>query len=526
MPTGLDRGHPACYLDHPNELVRRHQSAREPWDLAVLAHAAGKLSEAQRQSGDAAIAGVRWNTSGRILLQIVRTGVSIVLARLLAPSDFGLMAVAFVVAQFVDVIQDLGTGRALIQRPRLSRELFDSVFVINIAMGSALALLVALCAEPIALAYGQPRDLPSILRYMALGFVLGSAANAQRGVMIRRMEFRRLAVIDVLAATVNGAVAIGMALAQFGVWAMVLGHLASIAFSTTAAWLLSPWLPRARIRREDWLEIQGFSINLTVSNVLGFLLSNADSLLITRLLGADAMGCYSLAQRFTLPARSAVIAVLGVLTPVLSRMEEDNAALWRRLHRAASAVSLVLYPFLIGIALVADLFVEVALPPRWQCVVPVAQGLAVASLSTRTIQVVNTLYFVKGRTDLLLRWIALQGVAILAALCVGMQWGLAQAVASMAVVHLALLYPGLALSLRLIQRNPWTLLLDEVKHIALCVPMVLIAITARVLLDRFNIAPTFEFVVTVSSGAIAYGLTIRLVRPGALDDLRRLLSLS
>jgi PST family polysaccharide transporter len=474
-----------------------------------------------------AIAGFRWVSSARMTLQLVRLGVQVVLARILAPADFGMMAVAFVVLRLFDVIQDLGTGRAIIVRPELNRELFDSVFVINLSLGLAMALVLALGAPLIAAMYGHGGDaaLPSMLRWLALSVAISCAGNAQRGVLVRWMSFGQLAMSDVVTAVVNGVVAISLAWAGFGVWAMVAGHMTGVCISTAMLWFWSPWWPRLRIRGEDWQEIRNFSLNLTAANIAGFLLRNTDSFLVTRFLGADAMGFFSMGERLIRPTRVAAQTFMSVLNPALARAYDDDARLRRDLLRAAGGVCFVLHPVLVGLFLTADLLVPVVLGPRWSGAIVVAQAMVFSAFAVRTVQVPHALFFAKSRTDLILRYTLLQGAALFVAGAIGVQFGLAVAVWALAGAYALLVYPGLTLSLGLIGMRPWELLREDLGYLLLCVPMALAVIGARVLLEPLHVAPPLELAALVALGAVVHAAAVWIVRPAALEDVRKVVPL-
>ena len=237
---------------------------------------------------------------------------------------------------------------------------------------------------------------------------------------------------DVVTAVVNGVVAIALAWAGWGVWAMVVGHLTEHHGSTAMLWAWSPWWPRFRIRREDWAEIRDFSLNLTAANIAGFLLRNTDSFLVTRFLGADAMGFFSMGERLIRPTRVAAQTFMSVLNPALARAYDDDARLRRDLLRAAGGVCLVLHPLLVGLFLTADILVPVVLGPRWSGAVVVAQAMVFSAFAVRTVQVPHALFFAKSRTDLILRYTLLQGAALFVAGAIGVQFGLAAAVWALA----------------------------------------------------------------------------------------------
>ena len=195
---------------------------------------------------------------------------------------------------------------------------------------------------------------------MSLVVLIGSFANAPRGLLSRNLLFGRIASSDIAGALIYGAVAIPLALAGQGVWSVVAGLVASMAAATTMIWVLSNWKPGWHMSLTDLREISSFSGNLTAANISHYFLNNLDSIIISRGLGEAAMGYYYIAQRLIVTPRMLLTAQFSaILVPALARVQNDLARLRRDFLRSCHGFALVSLPLMAGIGIVADPFVTV-----------------------------------------------------------------------------------------------------------------------------------------------------------------------
>jgi len=271
-----------------------------------------------------AMSGAVWtlaSSSGRRLTMLV-TG--IVLARLLAPADFGLVAMALMFISFVELIRDLGTGAGIIQAEDPSDRLLSSVFWLNLLFGVAATALLLLVASPAAQLLREERLVP-VLRMLAISPLLSSFNVVQSNLLLRQLEFRRLAMTELAGAVVGGIVGIALAARGHGVWSLVWQSLSGSLALSAGVWGASRWRPRLAFDRPGVAKLLAFSTNLTLYNVLNFVARNADNFLIGRYLGAQSLGYYDLAYRVML---SSLQLVSGTFTrslfPVYARMQGDH----------------------------------------------------------------------------------------------------------------------------------------------------------------------------------------------------------
>src|SRR5260221_1430006 len=232
-----------------------------------------------------AISGVKWSSIshfGRRGLSLLTT---IILARLLAPADFGLVAMAAVVIGFIELFKDLGTATAVIQRKDPSQRLVASVFWLNAGFGLAATIVLYLLAPLLGVFYREPQVIP-IMQVLSLSFSLSGLSNLQTSLLERNLEFDKLARIEIGTALLATLVGITAAFLGQGAWSLVYQMLAGNLFVTLLFWSASNWRPSWQF---DWLEIRSvmsFSLNLTGGNIFNYFARNADKLLIGRFLGS------------------------------------------------------------------------------------------------------------------------------------------------------------------------------------------------------------------------------------------------
>jgi O-antigen/teichoic acid export membrane protein len=477
------------------------------------------VSQSERGS---AFSGARWSMAGRGTQRTIRFLVQIVLARVLAPADFGLMAVAVTVMGILDQIRDLGTGQAIIQKKEVTQRLLSSLFWMNVLTGLSSALVLVLAAPLIASVFKTP-PVTDILRVMGIGFGVYSWSITQRALLTRKLDFRRLATSDLIGSVTNATVGIVLALLGFGVWALAIGYVAAGIAGTIALWALAGWRPSFQFSRADLREIRGFSVNLTVYNVANNLLTNADNLIISRFLGADALGIYSMGRRLVVfPIRSLGAIIAGVLLPALSRVQDDIPRLQRDYLRAAAGFSLIALPIAAGIAIVAGPLVEVVIGHRWLAAKPVVELLAPTMMILVTTSNIGSIYRATGRTDWLLYWGIGSGLVNVTGYLIGAQWGLTGVVTGFFVSTVILVYWAHAIPLRLIGLTVTDFVRSQAPFLAGVALMAAATLATRLVLESLALHAAVVLAACVVVGVAVYGAVVWRLAPGALDDVTRM----
>jgi PST family polysaccharide transporter len=472
-----------------------------------------------------AFSGARWNAAGRGAQRAIRFLVSLILARILAPADFGLMTVATTVMTFMDLIRDFGTGQAIIQKREVSQQLLSSLFVMNLANGIGAAVLLVATAPWVAWLFATP-EATGLLRLMGVGFGIYSWSVTQRAILLRRLDFRRVAISDGIGAVTNAVISIALAYAGFGVWSLAIGYVASNVAGTISLWVLAQWRPSLHFARADLREVRSFSINLVAYNLVQQLFYNADTILISNFLGPAALGLWGMGRRLVVfPVQTLSSILSGVLVPALSRVQDDEPRLQRDYLRAVSGLAMVGFPISIGIGITAAPLVGTLLGAKWAGAVPIVALLAPTVLMHSTTANIGAVYRAKGRTDRLLRWGIFSSVLTLAGYWIGILfWGLEGVAWGYGLVWAALMYPAHAIPLRLINLGVGDLL-RALRPFALASALLAVAaLGTRFGLEAAGAPKSAVLLATIAAGAVTYGLALWRLDPPALRDLERVVT--
>lgn len=335
----------------------------------------------------------------------------VVLSRLLSPRDYGLLAMVMVVVAFGEVFRDFGLSQAAVRAPHLSRSQRDALFLANTGIGAGFAVLLFAFAPLVATWFGQPELLP-MSRALAVVFLLNGLTAQYKADLTRAMRFRQLVSSDIGGQVVGLVAAVGLALWGAGYWALV-GQQVTVGVTTLlmAAWQCH-WLPRWP---EKGTRIGGmirFGLGLVASQVVGYLSSNMDNIVIGTQLGPVSLGNYN--RGYQLLTRS-VNQLRGpstsVAVPILSRLEGDQPRAHDFIVKGQAALGYTLMAGLAFVAVASDPVVRIVLGPGWESVIPILAWLSIAAMFETTSYFCYWVYLVRGLTGKFF-WYSLLAMAI------------------------------------------------------------------------------------------------------------------
>jgi polysaccharide transporter, PST family len=294
----------------------------------------------------------------------VSTVVTFVLAALLGPHDFGLVAIAAVYVAFMQVFLEQGIGAAVIQRARLEPEHLDSAFWMNLVWGLLLTGVSIGVAGPWA-ALNHLSELERVIDVLSLLIPISALTVVQQAVLQRELKFKKLALRSNISALIGGACGIALGLAGAGVWALVAQQLVAAAAALVLLWSVSHWVPRARFSPRHARELLGFSVQALLGNVAVFVNRRSDALLMGIFFGPAAVGLYRLADRLVETVITLTTRPVQVVSfPHFSRLQSDPQAL-RGSVRACMRITLITtIPAMILLAASSELVMS-TLGPAW-----------------------------------------------------------------------------------------------------------------------------------------------------------------
>lgn len=371
-----------------------------------------------------AVKSAAWYGAARLWGQVLSWGVTILLARVLAPADYGLFAIALSVLAVLELLQEFGLGTAIVQRQTMTRQQINAVFWVVAATSLLLTLATFLTAEMIGHVYADPR-LAWTLRVLCLTFLLNSLGMVPYSLLTKAVNLRHRSLAEALGGAASALVALAFAYLGYGVWALVLGHLARALVLNTALYVFGKWLPGLDLAFDEMRTILGFGLRIAGSHLTGRSAGALSTFILARLLGGSAVGLYSMAQSLTeAPHRLSSAIINQVSLPVFSKLQHDQRLLASYFLRISKYLAVVSFPLQVGLVLVAPDLVPVLLSPKWEAMVVPFQVFCLESVVILSTLTCSPLLTARGRAKLLFNRSFLGFVWLAGSALVGAPYGL------------------------------------------------------------------------------------------------------
>jgi O-antigen/teichoic acid export membrane protein len=374
--------------------------------------------------GASASRGAATTMAGQLLRIGLQLASILVLARLLTPSDYGLLAMVTAIIGLGEVFRDFGLSSAAIQAKSITRQQKDNLFWINTGVGLLLAAVLFLAAGGVAALYGDPRVL-AVAQALSLTFLLNGLSTQFRADINRSMHFARLAIVDIGALLVGFVVGVAMALMGYGYWSLVGMQLSQGLVGLILSVSFARWIPRGIHRDAPMKAFLNFGVGLVGSQILGYAAKNIHTVLIGASLGAVSLGLYNRAfQLLTFPLSQLQAPASQVALPVLSKLHDDRQRYDEFLLRGQTIMLHVVAIILsISTAQALPLFF-VVLGPQWVEAAPLFQILAVAGFATMVNYACYWVFLSKGLTGSFFRFSLFSRPLLIAIILIGATGGL------------------------------------------------------------------------------------------------------
>lgn len=350
-----------------------------------------------------AASGLAWTSFEKVGQEVIQFVIGIIIARILAPEDFGVVGMTAIFLALANTIVDSGFGSALIQKKDRTEADYSTCFYFNILVGLAIYGILWIAAPWIADFYRTP-ILTDVVRVLGMAFIINSLSISQTARMTAEMQFRQMSVITIVAQLVTGLVGLVLAMTGWGVWALVFQQIASGAVRLIGMEIALKWVPSLQFSRQSLRHLFGFGSKILCSSIINTVYNNLYTLVIGRAFLPSDVGYYTRAnQTAALPTSSLTQVVMKVAYPMMAQVQDDVERLRNAYTKFLRAQLFVIFPVLLGIAALAEPLFLVLLGEKWLPAVPLLQVLCLGMLfDPLTVINLNILY-VKGRTDLVLR---------------------------------------------------------------------------------------------------------------------------
>lgn len=347
--------------------------------------------------------GLIWKFGERITAQGISLVVSIILARILGPNDYGIIALVMVFISIANVFVSGGFGNALVQKKGADNLDFSSVFYINIAMSVVIYFLIYITAPYISDFYNMSVLCPA-LRVLGIRIIIAAINSIQQAYVSREMLFKRFFWSTLFGTLVSGVIGVYLAYAGYGVWALVIQYLTNTCVDTVVLWFTVRWRPMLKFSWQRARELIAYGWKILASNLLDTGYNQMRSMIIGKVYTSADLAFYNQAEKYpSVIVTNVNTSISTVLFPAISLFQDDKIKVKQMTRRAIQVSSYVMWPLMIGLAVVAESLVKVLLTEKWLPCVPYLRIFCISyglyPIHTANLQAINA----QGRSDLFLK---------------------------------------------------------------------------------------------------------------------------
>lgn len=366
----------------------------------------------------------KWSLLEKLGQYIVQIIISILLARILPPEDFGNIALLNVIVILCNTVVDAGFSQGLIRKLDCSHEDYNSVFWFNLLISIFLYLILFFCAPIISWIFNND-ELTLLSRYLFLTIPIGALNIIQLTQVSQNLNFRRIAILMIAAATVSGTIGLVLAFSGYGIWSMVIQLILNSALITCFIWLKSDWSPQFTFSLRPIKELFPFSSKLLISTLLNNLFNNIYIFVIGRLYSPIQLGYYSQAYRYSTQPGVLLDSVLTRMAyPTLSKLQYELVTYREVYKKIQKAIIVIILPTMIYTILVANELIMIILGPKWTLITPYFQLLCVATITLPIHPLTMSTLKIFGLSSLILKLEIVKKILIVALVALSISYGL------------------------------------------------------------------------------------------------------
>ncbi len=471
--------------------------------------------------GGAVRSGVKWKVVTQIVSETSRVLVTLVLARLLTPADYGVAGMAMVCVGFASLFTDPALGTALVQRRNLTEDDRSTVFWTTMIIGAIATVVCIAISGWVADLFGQPQ-VKQLFMVLSLTLVISGLSVTQLALFTRELAYRSIEIREIVATLIAAVCALAVAFAGFGAWAIIANYFVFATASTVLIWLMSDWRPHFVFSRASLNDLGSFGLGIFGARIMTWGNSNMDNVLVGRYLGPGPLGAYALAYNVMYVPITRVSAPLAsVFSPAYSRMQHDPERLGRVWLRSKTLITSLLAPaFAVTIVVAPDL-VPVVFGSKWSAAVVPIQLLCLAGLAQTLVGLHWSILAALRKPGTILNVNVIVTVVTITAFIAGLPYGIVGVAGFYAGARWLLVPIDTYLTTRAVSYPFWSTLKAGGEILPLAVLAGAIGYGVRLGLVHEGMAPLARLVVVSAFIVLVYGLLLRLVVPHVFVELRR-----
>ena len=352
---------------------------------------------------DKTLSGVKWNAIGRFSTQGISFVISVLLARILSPSDYGVVGMIGIFMAIAQTFINSGFGSALIRKKDCTDEDYSTAFYFNVVVGIVCYLILFFSAPLIAEFFNTP-ILKDIVRVLSINLFLGSLTIVQTAKLTAAVDFKSQAKISLVATIVSGCIGLLMAYNGYGVWSLVYQSVSSSLVSTILFWFVTKWRPLRSFSKQSFKYLFGFGSKILSASLLHTIYSNLTTILIGKFYTPKDLGYYTRGENLAVLPSSNLTGILQSVTyPILSKIQDDDARLISVYRKYIRITSMAIFFGMFLMAALSEPLILTLLTDKWQNSIIYLQVFCFAYMFDHICQLNLNILYVKGRSDLVLR---------------------------------------------------------------------------------------------------------------------------
>lgn len=447
--------------------------------------------------------------------------VSVALARLLGPEEFGLVGIAMLYLGLVQIVVSQGFTTAIIQRDVLESEHLDSAFWFGLVAAILFGVATVFTADAIAAWFGEPRAA-LVLKWLSLLFVLVTVSSVPTAILTRELSFKALSVPALVSVAVGGAVGLTLAFTGWGVWSLVAQQVIGAMVNTGLLWWATPWRPRRAFSMRHLRDLQRVGLSILGNEIVWYFSRRSDQAMVGSHFGAIGLGPYAFASRIVqLIVDLTATPFQSVALPALLQLRDQEARLRNGYRTFVELAAFSSFPLFAGLFILADDFVGLFFGPRWAPAIPLLRVLSCYGALNVAFGFLHPLMVAKGRAGMSFVLTVVHACLTLLACWFALRWGIiAVAVATTSVT---IVFP--LIFKRVYERTLELRLLDLYTPIAAPTLAIIVMALAVELtqLASSGIPALAKLTLSIAVGAVSYGFCCFFMRPALARELIQLL---
>ena len=463
-----------------------------------------------------------WVFALRITTRLFGLARTIVLARLLAPADFGVFGIALLAMSALQTFSQTGFGAALIQKKGDTKSYLDTAWTVQVIRGGVLALIAFAIAPYVAAFFDAPEAKP-ILQVIAFSVLLGGFGNIGLIYFTKELEFHKTFVYTLSGTLADIGVAISAAFLLRSVWALVFGLLAGNVVRLVLSYFVHPYRPRLAFNKQQFKELFSFGKWIFWSHMIHFFILQGDDVFVGRFLGVTALGFYQIAYRIgNMPSTEYAKSIAHVAFPTYTKLQDNPGQLRKAYLETLQLTTFISIPFALGVFILAPDFTKIFLGEKWIPMIPALQILALAGLVRSITNTIGNVVLAVGKPQILTKWQFVRLIVLIVLLYpLTIRWGIAGASLAVLASNVISTIGFNVIVVRITKSEPITV----IKEISIpLVNAVIMVVVIYILQTSIATANLWRFITSIVMGILTYSgatfLSAKLMKYGILCTIK------